>query len=148
YPDFPETQMAAVKALAKDVVDRWSIPRERVLAHSDVAPLRKNDPGEKFDWAVLAAAGVGLWLPPEPVDDRDEGLGLDTASAQVARAQALLGSCGYEVPASGRLDDTTCRVLTAFQRHFRPARVDGRLDASTLGTLARVAASMRSRTTA
>ena len=139
YPDFPEPQMAAVEALASDIVRRWSIPPVRVLAHSDVAPLRKNDPGEKFDWKRLADAGIGLWVPPAPLGD-DEALGLGARHPSIAHAQQLLAAYGYGIAATGELDCLTAKVLTAFQRHFRPARVDGHLDRSTEVTLERVAA--------
>ena len=67
YPDFPDAQMAAVEALCLDIVDRNGIPPRRVLAHSDVAPRRKIDPGEKFDWAKLAQAGIGHWVEPADI---------------------------------------------------------------------------------
>src|SRR3981081_1730569 len=68
-PEFPEPQVAAVIALCRDIVARWSIAPARVLAHSDVAPLRKRDPGEAFPWRRLAEAGVGLWVAPAPIAD-------------------------------------------------------------------------------
>lgn len=139
YPEFPEAQMASVVALSDDIVRRWSIRPDRVLGHSDVAPQRKNDPGEKFDWRRLAEAGVGLWVAPEPIGD-DEGAGPGSNGPDVAHAQALLARFGYAIETSGELDDLTTFVLAAFQRHFRPARVDGRLDRSTLATIERLVA--------
>jgi N-acetylmuramoyl-L-alanine amidase len=141
YPDFPEAQMAAVVALSDDIVRRWSIRAERVLGHSDVAPQRKIDPGEKFDWRRLAEAGVGLWVPPAPVET-DEGLGPGSRAPDVAAAQTLLARFGYAVETRGELDLPTAQVLAAFQRHFRPARIDGRLDRSTLATIERLLAAM------
>lgn len=141
YPDFPEAQMAAVVALAADVVRRWGIAPGRVLAHSDVAPARKCDPGEKFDWPRLARSGVGRWITPATVDVLDWGLGPGAADPLVAYAQSLLEGYGYPVPRSGILDLATSQVVTAFQRHFRPDRVDGRLDRSTVETLERLVAS-------
>ena len=111
------------------------MPPENVLAHSDVAPERKIDPGEKFDWAWLAQQGVGHWVPPVPLDPADAGARTNTAGASVAEAQRLLGLYGYGISASGRLDERTAIVLKAFQRHFRPARIDGSLDRSTIETL-------------
>ena len=67
YADFPAPQIAAVIALCRDILARQPIPPGRVLGHSDVAPARKQDPGEKFPWAQLAAAGVGHWVEPEPI---------------------------------------------------------------------------------
>ena len=74
YPDFTDAEMRAVEALCLDILSRHAIPPHRVLAHSDVAPGRKRDPGEKFDWARLARAGIGLWVPPAPLEG-DAGLG-------------------------------------------------------------------------
>ncbi len=67
YRGFPPGQIAAVIALCRDVLSRHPIPPERVLAHSDVAPARKEDPGELFPWSELFAAGIGHWVMPEPV---------------------------------------------------------------------------------
>jgi N-acetylmuramoyl-L-alanine amidase len=139
YPDFPEAQMSAVAALAGDIVRRWSIRPERVLGHSDVAPQRKIDPGEKFNWRRLAEAGIGLWVPPAPIE-ADEGFELGSREPAVAQAQALLSRFGYAVEVSGELDLNTAQALAAFQRHFRPARIDGRLDHSTLATVERLIA--------
>lgn len=138
YPDFPERQMQAVIALGLDVVRRWYIRPERVLAHSDVAPLRKNDPGELFDWQRLARAGLGLWVEPVPVAADDAGFGSGEAAPDVLSAQERLRDYGYGLDATGRMDETTSKVVMAFQRHFRTQRVDGRLDRSTTATLRRL----------
>jgi N-acetylmuramoyl-L-alanine amidase len=142
YPEFPEAQMRAVAMLARDIVRRHQIAPQRVIAHSDIAPERKIDPGEKFDWSWLAREGVGHWVAPEPVDPMDLGLGPNATGAQVAEAQRLLGLYGYGVSVSGRMDERTAIVLRAFQRHFRPARVDGWLDHSTSDTLRRLIAAL------
>jgi N-acetylmuramoyl-L-alanine amidase len=138
YPDFPSAQMQAVIALAHDIVRRSAIPPERVLAHSDIAPDRKIDPGEKFSWSYLAARGIGHWVAPTPVSVRDPGEGPGSTAAAVGTAQRLLAAYGYGVPRTGMLDAPTTAVVAAFQRHFRPERVDGRIDGSTLDTLARL----------
>jgi N-acetylmuramoyl-L-alanine amidase len=139
YPDFPEIQMRAVEALCLDILSRNTIPPERVLAHSDIAPARKQDPGEKFDWARLARAGIGLWVEPEPVG-KDKGLGTGDSGSEVEALQRQLADYGYNIPVTGEYDDATRIVVTAFQRHFRPARVDGRADRSTCITLERLLA--------
>jgi N-acetylmuramoyl-L-alanine amidase len=141
YHDFPAPQMRAVADLARDICARHAIPRARVLAHSDVAPMRKIDPGEKFDWGWLAAEGVGLWVAPSPVRADDCGLGADAPRGTLAATQALLARFGYDVEQTGMLDKQTIAVVTAFQRHFRPERVDGRVDLATLSTLERLLAS-------
>lgn len=142
YPDFPEPQLAALEALSRDIIARHGIPRERVLAHSDVAPMRKMDPGEKFPWARLARSGIGHWVAPEPVNPADPGIARDAAGPLVAEVQARLAAYGYGIEASGVCDSKTEFVVTAFQRHFRPDRVDGRIDQSTITTLERLTAAL------
>jgi N-acetylmuramoyl-L-alanine amidase len=139
YPEFPEIQMQAVAALSRDIISRHGIQARHVLAHSDIAPGRKIDPGEKFDWKGLAAAGVGLWVPPADPDASDEGLVLESREEAVAEAQGHLSRFGYKIDTHGVLDEATQIVLKAFQLHFRQARPDGRLDGSTLETLSRLA---------
>jgi N-acetylmuramoyl-L-alanine amidase len=140
YPEFPKRQMKAVAALCRDVIGRHPIPPHRVLAHSDVAPGRKRDPGERFDWKGLARKGIGLWVKPASVDCSDVGLGPGAEDDRVGQLQRQLAAYGYGVASHGRLDEATGIVVAAFQRHFRPARVDGRIDASTETTLARLLA--------
>ncbi len=134
YPDFPIRQIAAVIALCRGIIARRNIARDRVLAHSDVAPTRKQDPGEKFPWRLLAESGVGLWVEPVPITDWLSLVPGDTGET-VTELQKALAEYGYGVPVSGDYDDTTKTVVTAFQRHFRPAQVDGMADTSTRETL-------------
>ena len=124
YRPFPEAQMAALIELSLCLVARHAIPRRRVLGHSDVAPLRKEDPGELFDWPRLAAAGLGLW--PDKTDRGSE--------MEEEEAKRLLGRIGY-----GYLDDDLAAVLRAFQRRFRPSAVTGVLDGETAALLRAVA---------
>ncbi|MBO0763476.1 MAG: N-acetylmuramoyl-L-alanine amidase [Hyphomicrobiaceae bacterium] len=138
YPDFPEAQMQAVELLSRDIVARHGIRPERVLAHSDVAPARKKDPGEKFHWARLARAGIGHWVVPVPVSAAAPGSSLGVAGPQVATLQRALLRYGYGIEPTGVVDARTEAVVTAFQRHFRPQRVDGRIDDSTIATLDRL----------
>jgi N-acetylmuramoyl-L-alanine amidase len=145
YPAFSEPQMSAVEALCRDILARNSIQPECVLAHSDVAPMRKRDPGEKFDWARLARAGVGHWVVPAPDDPRDGGVGAGDSGPLVARAQSMLSQYGYGIEATGQYESKTEFVVKAFQRHFRPARVDGRLDLSTIMTIERLLAALPGR---
>ena len=142
YPDFPYAQMQAVEALCRDIAARQQIPPWRVLAHSDTAPERKIDPGEKFDWARLARGGVGHWVAPALVAVADPGLGPGETDPRVANVQRLLGRYGYAINVTGVLDRMTMLVLAAFQRHFRPSRVDGHLDRSSEATLELLLASL------
>lgn len=145
YPDFPEAQLRALEALCRDIIVRHDIRPERVLGHSDVAPTRKKDPGEKFPWQRLARAGIGHWAPPEPVAWADPGIARDAAGPLVADVQGLLRRYGYGIEPTGGIDPLTEFVVTAFQRHFRPERVDGRIDQSTITTLERLTAALPAR---
>ncbi len=128
YRDFPEAQIAALIDLARGIVRRHPIPPKRVLGHSDVAPRRKTDPGEKFPWARLAAAGIGVW-PEHPR--------LDTSrSVRVPEVQRDLAAIGYECPETGVLDEDTRFAVSAFQRHFRPDNVNGIPDGETMALAA------------
>ncbi len=140
YPDFPLRQIAAVIALCRGIIIRRNIPAHRVLGHSDVAPARKQDPGEKFPWQLLYDSGVGHWVAPDPIVNGHVLQG--GANGDDVRAlQQSLAAYGYGIEASGVYDKQTIDVVTAFQRHFRPQRVDGKADLSTLGTLNRLLAS-------
>ena len=137
YPDFPQTQMLAVSALCKDICARHAIPAERVLAHSDVAPGRKIDPGEKFDWEFLHAQGVGHYVRPVPLSGGGF-LELSDRGAAVTALQELFKHYGYDIDIKGIFDLRTKVIVEAFQRHFRPARIDGIADQSTVTTLKRL----------
>jgi N-acetylmuramoyl-L-alanine amidase len=138
-PQFPAAQIDAVCALVADILDRQGLGPHAVVGHSDVAPGRKLDPGERFPWAQLAAAGAALW-PLRPVNEDfspiaaqgDEGMA-------VLAAQETLAAIGYGVAQSGVFDAATRDVLAAFQRRFRPTRIDGRLDQQTAALLADIA---------
>jgi len=136
-PPFEAAQIEAVIRLCRDIVERHAIPAERVLAHSDIAPLRKQDPGELFPWDRLFREGIGHWVEPVPVGGGrffQEG----DAGQPVEALQSMLTLYGYGVRVDGSYDAETSAVIRAFQRHFRPARVDGVADASTIGTLHRL----------
>ncbi|KPF42433.1 N-acetylmuramoyl-L-alanine amidase [Rhizobium sp. AAP43] len=136
-PPYPEAQISALIELCRDCVERHGIPAERVLAHSDVAPVRKVDPGENFPWGTLYRGGVGHWVDPTPIGGGryfqrgDEG-------QPVEALQSMLSIYGYGIEISGHYCEKTEGVVAAFQRHFRPARVDGVADSSTIETLHRL----------
>ena len=142
YDEFPDAQIAAVISLCRDILARRPIPSAHVLGHSDVAPMRKQDPGEKFPWDRLAAAGIGAWVAPEPIT-QGVALSMGDDGPEVRDLQAQLAEYGYGLRPNGRYDETTRDVVAAFQRHFRRTRVDGVADASTLGTLARLLAAVK-----
>lgn len=142
YPDFPRAQMQAVAALCRDIAARRAIRPEAILAHSDVAPGRKADPGEKFDWAWLAREGVGHWVAPAPLEAGCDDILAPTDAKLIAEAQSLLHLYGYGIEACGQLDERTSIVVRAFQSHFRQSRADGRLDRGTIDTLTRLLATL------
>ncbi len=137
YRAFPDNQIDAVIGLLDAIRGRWEVPDGRILGHSDVAPARKDDPGELFPWRRLAEAGHGLWFEPEPerVVALGAALGPDDEGAGVFVLQAGLHRLGYDLPPSGKYDDGTAAVVTAFQRHWRPERVDGIADGETRARL-------------
>lgn len=147
YPGFPSRQIAAVTTLCRGIMLRHNLPMHRVLGHSDVSPYRKKDPGEKFPWHSLANSGVGLWVRPAPIV-RGDVLAPGSEGKDVAALQDALAQFGYGIPGSGKYDAQTSDVVTAFQRHFRPERVDGIADHSTLNTLQTLLASLSESTAA
>lgn len=133
-PEFPEAQIAGVIRLLREILSRHEVPPANILAHSDVAPGRKIDPGPYFPWGHLAAEGIGLWADP-PTPEGDAGLGPGDTGAAVAELQRSLSAFGYCLDETGAFDEATETVVRAFQLHFRPVLVDGRADASTLAAL-------------
>ncbi|WP_011581353.1 MULTISPECIES: N-acetylmuramoyl-L-alanine amidase [Chelativorans] len=134
YRDFPSVQIDAVAALCLDICRRNAILPQRVLAHSDTAPGRKVDPGEKFPWKRLAEMGVGHYVDPERVTGGEVLAPGDRGSA-VAGLQRRLAEYGYGIEKTGVFDAETETVVAAFQRHFRPSAVNGIADSSTCSTL-------------
>jgi len=135
YRAFPEAQMQTLEVLCRDVMERHDVSAARVVGHADVAPARKTDPGELFDWERLAASGLALSVDGvlaevlSPVAPGDEG-------DEVAALQASLAAVGYGLVADGHYGEETAAVVRAFQRRFRQAAVDGIADAETAGRLA------------
>jgi N-acetylmuramoyl-L-alanine amidase len=136
-PPYPDAQIEGVIRLCADLAQRWSIRPHRVLAHSDIAPTRKEDPGELFPWDRLHRDGVGHWVEPAPLDQEAtfRALRAGDEGTPVRALQTMLTAYGYEIGTTGIVDALTESVVRAFQRHFRPARVDGVADLSTITTL-------------
>lgn len=134
---FAEVQIEAVIALCRSILSRWPIPADRILAHSDIAIGRKIDPGEAFPWAQLAANGVGHWVEPSAIRG-GRFLARGETGQPVEALQAMLALYGYHCPITGIFDIGTELAVEAFQRHFRPERIDGVADVSTIETLHRL----------
>ena len=133
YRPYPAAQIAVLTDLLTAIRDRWDVPDRRILGHSDIAPDRKTDPGELFPWADLAAAGHGLWIEPPPSPGAPLGEGEEGTG--VFALQAGLTRLGYDCAPSGSYDAHTTTVVGAFQRHWRPAAVDGVADGETRARL-------------
>lgn len=138
YRDFPDAQIDCVISLITDIRTRWTIPDARIIGHSDLAPDRKQDPGERFPWKKLAGVGHGLWF--EPAQERIEALGpplsMGADGLGVVVLRAGLSRLGYGLTKGGlEYDDETRLAVEAFQRHWRPSQVDGVADGETRATL-------------
>ena len=137
YRAFPDIQIGAVIDLIADIRSRWTIPDARIIGHSDLAPDRKEDPGELFPWKRLAGEGHGLWFDPAP--DRIAALGAPLSPGDEGMGVIVLRSglhrLGYGLKPGGDYDDETRLTVTAFQRHWRPANIDGVADGETRARL-------------
>lgn len=141
FPPFPDVQIEAVASMCRDICARHHIAPQRVLAHSDVAPGRKSDPGERFPWDVLATQGIGHFIEPAPIQG-GRFLAPGDAGQPVEALQSMLSLYGYGLEINSLFDEQTRAVVEAFQRHFRRVRVDGIADRSTIETLHRLLAAL------
>lgn len=125
YREFPDVQMRAVTDLAKEIIQRHNIPARNVVGHSDIAPLRKQDPGELFNWMQLAEDGIGIfpatgfvWRPAEALIEPG------TENVATARVQGMLAEYGYHIRVDGHYGEKTEQIVKAFKRHFVPEQVN------------------------
>ena len=124
-------------ALCQDILERNEISSRNVVAHSDIAPGRKPDPGEKFPWARLHKNGIGHLVEPSAISDGrffHEG----ESGQPIEALQSMLSLYGYDVEVNGNYGAHTANCVKAFQMHFRQSQVDGIADASTIDTLYRL----------
>ena len=133
YRAFPKVQIDRLLELIADIRTRWTIPDDRIVGHSDVAPERKEDPGELFPWRRLAKAGHGLWIEPKPAPGAPLQIGDEGAGVLVL--QSGLQRLGYDCERNGRYDERLASIVTAFQRHWRPSAVHGIADGETRARL-------------
>ncbi|HEN3568029.1 TPA: N-acetylmuramoyl-L-alanine amidase [Yersinia enterocolitica] len=129
YP-YNESQIELIERLTKDILERYNIDPTNVVAHSDIAPLRKSDPGPLFPWKRLAEQGIGAWPDDATVTKYIDGRNKNDL-ASVAIIQQALAHYGYQIPQSGELDDETSQVIKAFQMHFRAQDFSGIPDVET-----------------
>ncbi|WP_285407698.1 N-acetylmuramoyl-L-alanine amidase [Pseudomonas sp. FR229a] len=133
YP-YSEAQIQSLITLLKDISQRNGISPRHIIGHSDIAPLRKLDPGPLFPWKRLADEGLGLW-PNEQAVARQQAVFNSSPLPDIGWFQSQLARLGYDTPQTGELDVATRHVLAAFQMHYRPARFDGTPDAQTAALL-------------
>ena len=134
YRPFPEAQMVAAIELAKGILERHPIPPRQVLAHGDVAPMRRQDPGELFDWKRLADEGIGLW--PKKMD-------VEPIKGAIRDIQVALRTIGYCIPVDGEDTPIYRAMLETFQRHWHPKSVNGKADKGTRTMLAAVSVAVQ-----
>lgn len=149
-PPYPSAQIDALIELCTSILERCDIPAGRIVGHSDIAPLRKQDPGEHFPWQKLAQAGIGIWPASGEAASLDTGPGLigrglsrGDEGAAVGRLQSLLASIGYDVPSTETYDAQTEACVRAFQLRWVQDRVSGAADLSTLKRIENVEAAYR-----
>lgn len=149
-PPYPEAQIEALIELCGGILERWAIPASRIVGHSDIAPMRKDDPGEHFPWDRLARAGIGLWPtnasdhPQKEPDLIGRGLGRSDTGEAVARLQSMLAEIGYAISLSEKYDEITAACVRAFQRRWVQDRVTGAADLTTLHRIGQVSEACRS----
>jgi N-acetylmuramoyl-L-alanine amidase len=131
--DYPEAQIEVVVALVKKIVREHNIKPDRILAHSDIAPQRKTDPGPRFPWKRLADEGLVKWPDANAVAQRR--VNYEAQLPNMDWFQKGLALHGFVVPDTGELDEETRRVIAAFQMKYRPANFDGIPDAETAAML-------------
>ena len=133
-PPYPRPQIQALIELCVMIITDHDIPQTRIVGHSDIAPLRKQDPGKHFPWERLARAGIGIWPDIEGTKNTDikgEGLASGATGATVRRMQQMLAEIGYGIDVNGTYDPLTEAVVRAFQRRWLPDRVSGTADIQT-----------------
>lgn len=143
-PDFPKTQISAVIKLCQGISTRHNIDPMNIIAHSDIAPARKQDPGEKFPWEVLAKQGIGYW--PEGIITKDKRILFEQneRGRGISVIQSGLAYIGYGVEITGVLDEPTRFVMTALQRRYRPDLIDGNIDLQSLEIVTNLANAKKS----
>lgn len=142
-PPYPDVQILSVIKLAKEIIARHEIKAENIIGHSDLAPDRKEDPGEHFPWTGLAAAGVGYW-PGDPSGDQRILFEPGDRDRGISIIQRGLADLGYGASVTGILDKSTQAVIRAVQRRYRPSKIDGVIDMAVMEILKRLSEFKRS----
>jgi N-acetylmuramoyl-L-alanine amidase len=130
-PDYPDAQVEAVLALCADIMARHGLKPHQLVGHSDVAPMRKGDPGEKFPWDRFVEAGLALAPSSDLAPREGDGLERGDRGPDVKALQQFLRDIGYGLDADAIFGPITEAVTRAFQRRFRVAKIDGVADGQT-----------------
>jgi N-acetylmuramoyl-L-alanine amidase len=137
-PEFPDVQIETVLTLSQAILSRHNIPQFNIVGHSDIAPARKQDPGEKFPWQKLSTAGIGYW-PGDIGADQRALFELGSSDRGVAILQRGLAFIGYGIEVNGKFDVPTQQVIIALHRRYRPSKVDGIVDVQTMEIVTKLA---------
>jgi N-acetylmuramoyl-L-alanine amidase len=140
-PQYPDVQIQSLMKLSKSIMSRHDIAARHVLAHSDIAPGRKRDPGEWFPWKRLSENGIGHYVEPTPPTGGRYFMRGETGQP-IEALQSMLALYGYNTPVTGVFDDALETNIIAFQQHFRPEKTDGVADMSTIETLHKLLSSL------
>ncbi|WP_022819734.1 N-acetylmuramoyl-L-alanine amidase [Fusobacterium russii] len=134
YVDYEKMQIEKVAQLVKDLSLRYKIPARNILAHSDIAPSRKKDPGAKFPWKKLYDEyGIGAWYEEE---DKMSFMNYEEFSSKtIAELKKELKDYGYDINDSEEWDKPSKDVVYAFQLHFNPKNLTGEMDLETYAIL-------------
>ena len=141
WAPYPASQIRALAALLHDIQSRHHVKAWNIVAHSDIAPSRKTDPGPAFPWRELARQGLGRWYDEQAVARRIPQV---TAGmlGDAPYVQRLLARIGYPIRQSGVWDSQTQHVIRAFQMHYRPTDISGRVDRETVAIVEDLARQM------
>lgn len=143
-PDYTKTQIPAVVELCQGILTRHNIDPMNIIAHSDIAPARKQDPGEKFPWVVLAKQGIGYWPEGTITEDKRVLFEQNERGRGISVIQSGLAYIGYGIEITGVLDEPTRMVMTALQRRYRPDLIDGNIDVQSLEIVTNLANAKKS----
>ena len=136
WQKFTEQQIINIIELAKDIIKRYQIPQTNILAHSDIAPERKLDPGPLFPWEKLAHNGIGAWYNNDLKMELEQAFNQKKIFADIKWLQKSLLLYGYNIKVTEQLDPQTKKVISAFQMHFRSKDFSGFPDLETFAILA------------
>ena len=129
YKKFSKKQNQSLKKLSQFLIKKYKIDKKNILGHSDVAPTRKKDPGEKFPWKYLAKFGIGKWhsLPQKNLI-KNRRIKTSLIDKKIFFKNLLSIGYSIKIPTKLKKDKFLNFITIAFQRRFRPEIVNGKID--------------------